>query len=422
MKALKQCDEKPALPELVGDTGISRESPRNPIATSVAMFIYGLSGGGAQRRCLTLAAGFAARGLTVDLVVVNPEGPLALEFPDSVRLVTLDAAASRLLTKMQRRVNVRGLQTLMSTVSLALYLRRVRPRVLLSGASHVNLVSVWARRFAGVPVPLVLRASNHPSGNPALWPRGGDMIRRSLRWMAGRVYPWADGVIAVSQGVADEVARLTGLPAAAVTTIYNPVVTPELMCKAEEPVGHSWFEPGQPPVLLGAGTLKIQKDFSTLIRAFARVRMQRQARLIILGEGSQRQRLQALIHSLGLGGDVDMPGFVANPYAWMARARLFVLSSAWEGLPGALIEALACGCSVVSTDCPSGPAEILQSGAYGPLVPVGDDRAMAAAIQSELELPADPRRQRTRAAYFSVDAAVDRYLEVLERAAGRTLN
>ena len=420
MTVLQQRDEN-ASAAVFETTSRSRPSSRNPAVTSVAMFIYGLSGGGAQRRCLTLASGFADRGLNVDLVVVNPEGPLAAEFPDTVRLVTLDGTAGTVLTRMQRRVNVRGLQTLMSTWSLARYLRRVRPRVLLSAASHVNLVSVWARRFAGVPVPLVLRASNHPSGNPELWPRGGDTIRRTLRWMAGRVYPWADGVIAVSQGVADEVARLTGLPPAAITTIYNPVVTPDLVRKAAELIDHPWFGPGEPPVLLGAGTLKIQKDFSTLIRAFARVRAQRPARLIILGEGSQRQRLQSLIHSLGLDGDVDMPGFEANPYAWMARADLFVLSSAWEGLPGALIEALACGCPVVSTDCPSGPAEILQGGVYGPLVPVGDDQLMADAIMSVLDQPPDPCRQRARAAFFSLDSAIDRYLEVLERVAGTTL-
>lgn len=395
--------------------------PADPGSPVLSLFIYGLGGGGAQRRCLTLASGFAARGLNVDLVVVNPEGPLAAELPASVHLVTLDSAAGRWLTQLQRHVNVRGLQTLLSTLALARYLSRVRPQVLLSAASHVNLVSVWARRLARVPVALVLRASNYPSGNPLLWPRTGSVIRRLLRWMAGRVYPWADGIIAVSQGVADEVARLTGLPAAAITTIYNPVVIPSLAHKMAEAVDHPWFAPGQPPVVLGAGTLKIQKDFTTLIRAFARIRARRPVRLIILGEGSQRQRLNSLIRSLGLEADVDMPGFMVNPYAWMARAAVFVLSSAWEGLPGALIEAMACGCPVVSTDCPSGPSEILQAGVYGPLVPVGDDATMAAAILSVLAQPSNPARLRARAACYALDTAIDRYLEVLSRAAGTDL-
>ena len=402
-------------------TGTTAASRAVAKAAPLALFIYGLGGGGAQRRCLTLAAGFAARGLCVDLVVVNPEGPLAAEFPATVRLVVLHGVGGTVLTRLQRRINVRGLQTLLSTLALARYLRRVRPRVLLSAASHVNLVSVWARRLSGAPVPLVLRASNFPSGNPGQWPRAGALIRHFLRWMAGRVYPWADGVIAVSQGVADEVARLTGLPSQAVDTIYNPVVIPDLEQRIATAVDHPWFAPGQPPVVLGAGTLKIQKDFYTLIRAFARVRAQRPARLIILGEGSQRQRLQALIHELGLERDVDMPGFKSNPHAWMARASVFALSSAWEGLPGALIEAMACGCSVVSTDCPSGPAEILQQGVYGPLVPVGDDAALAAAIMSQLDHPSDSARLKARAAFYALDKAIDRYLEVLSRAAGQDL-
>lgn len=398
---------------------IAPSSPVAPRDFSVAIFIYGLTGGGAQRRTLTLAEAFAARGVAVDLVVVNPDGPLAAEVSGSVRLVMLQTAGRRLLTKLGRHINVRGLQTLLSAPALARYLRRARPDVLLSAASHVNLVSVWGRRLARVPVPLVLRASNHPAGNPALWPLAGGTMRRVLRWMAGRVYPWADGVIAVSHGVADEVARLTGISRKRITTIYNPVVTPDLMAKAAAPLAHPWFAPGEPPVVLGVGTLKIQKDFPTLIRAFARVRAQRPARLIILGEGSQRRRLCALAHALGVAAEVEMPGYVANPFPWMSRAAVFVLSSAWEGLPGALIEAMACGCPVVSTDCPSGPSEILEEGAYGPLVAVGDDAAMASAILSVLDDPPVADRQRTRAAAFSVDSAVERYLEVLAEAGKR---
>jgi glycosyltransferase involved in cell wall biosynthesis len=227
------------------------------------------------------------------------------------------------------------------------------------------------------------------------------------------VYPWADAVIAVSDGVADHIARLTGMPRERITTIYNPVVTTELLEKARKPVDHPWLAPGQPPVVLGVGKLKIQKSFRTLIRAFARVRAARPARLVILGEGARRRALEALVDELGLREDVALPGYVANPWAWMARAAVFALSSRWEGLPGALIEAMACGCPVVSTDCPSGPAEILQGGAYGPLVPVGDAGALADAILALLEAPPDRARLRARAAMFCVDPAVDRYLAVL---------
>jgi glycosyltransferase involved in cell wall biosynthesis len=196
------------------------------------------------------------------------------------------------------------------------------------------------------------------------------------------------------------------------------VVTPELEGLARAPVAHPWFAGEGPPVLLGAGRFVAQKDFSTLLEAFARVRAVRPARLMILG-GSKRpvreRRLRALAEHLGVGADVALPGLVANPFACMARASAFVLSSRWEGLPGVLIEAMACGCPVVSTDCPSGPREILAGGMYGPLVPVGDAAALAEAILRVLAAPPDRVRLRARAAQFSVERAVDRYLAVLLR-------
>jgi glycosyltransferase involved in cell wall biosynthesis len=196
-----------------------------------------------------------------------------------------------------------------------------------------------------------------------------------------------------------------------IKVIYNPVITPELFAKAEEPLDHPWFRPGEPPVVLGVGRLTQAKDFPTLIRAFALVRKERPARLMILGEGEERPKLEALVRELGLEEDVALPGFVGNPYKYIARAGVFVLSSAWEGLPTTLVEALALGTPVVSTNCKSGPEEILEEGRWGRLVPVGNIEELAKAIGESLSMP----RLLNGGALdrFRVDIVVDRYLEVM---------
>ena len=338
-------------------------------------------------------------------MVVSAEGPLLEQVGTEIRLIGLDKNMPRLI----RRLKKQRLRTTASTGRLARYLRSEKPDVLLSGANHVNLTALWARRLARAPIPLVLRASNHLSGanrNP--------LNRRYFRWwMARRVYGWADAVIAVSDDVAEDIARHTGCEKNRITTIYNPTITPDLVQKAKLPLDHPWFAPGSPPVILAAGRLSTQKDFPTLLKAFARVRAVRPARLVILGEGKKRHQLQALARQLGISADVALPGFVDNPFAWMARAAVFALSSAWEGLPGVLIEALACGCPTVSTDCPGGAAEILANGRYGRLVPVGDDPALANAILATLDAAPAPELLRKRAAQFSIEQAVDQYLNVL---------
>ncbi|SDY18125.1 glycosyltransferase [Nitrosomonas sp. Nm33] len=378
----------------------------------IALFIYSLRGGGATQRTLTLANGFAERGYAVDLVVIADESA-GIALHSGVRVVVLKQGWHHLFEKLNRRINLRGLFTASAIPALMCYLRDECPDVLLSCASHINLVATLARRFSKTNMPLVLRASNYPSGNIRWWPPFEQAIRRLLRWTLGVVYPWADHIIAVSQGVAREVQRLTGLPDDRVTTIYNPVVGPYIARLAAEPVNHAWLADAHVPLILAVGRLTIQKDYPTLIRAFARVRAVRTAHLVILGEGRQRHKLEKLVHELRLDDDVALLGHIDNPFAWMSKAAVLVLSSTWEGLPGVLIEALACGCPVVSTDCPSGPREILEEGAIGPLVPVHDDKALAAAILTLLAAPRDRAKLLRRAEDFRIDAGVDAYLRVL---------
>lgn len=195
--------------------------------------------------------------------------------------------------------------------------------------------------------------------------------------------------------------------------IHNPVVTPKLFEQAKEPIDREWFKDGAPPVILGVGRLSLQKDFPTLIRAFTIVRKQLPARLMILGEGEERPQIEAMIKELGLASEVALPGFVSNPYAFMSRAAVFVLSSVYEGLPTVLIEAMAVGTPVVSTDCPSGPREILGFGKYGMLVPVRDFEALANAIVTTLSDQTDVEGLRQQAQKFSLENTVNGYLELI---------
>ena len=299
--------------------------------------------------------------------------------------------------------------------SLMRYLGREQPDVLISAFPFENLLAIAAKRLAGVATKVVVTERNTTTRSTKL---GVKWKRRFLPALVRRQYPLADAIVAVSDGVADELSQHTGLPREQIVTIHNAVVNATVLAKAAEPVPHPWFAPGEPPVILGVGRLTEQKDFPTLVRAFARVRASRAARLVIVGEGKAEARaeLMRLAAELGCAEDVSLPGFTHNPFCYMAQAAVFVLSSLHEGLPGVVIQALACGAPVVSTDCPSGPHEILEGGRHGCLVGLGDDRAMANGILAALDQPGDRAARMARGQQFSVDRAVDRYLSLLSGA------
>jgi glycosyltransferase involved in cell wall biosynthesis len=381
-------DTEPRMSVELADS--SRRHPR-----PIAFFLPTLRGGGAERVTVNLVQGITERGHAVDVVVRAAIGPFLNQLPPSVRLVNFGAD--------------RVIQTLRP---LTHYLRRERPRVLVSSMSHVNLVALWAARLAGQGTPVVVTVHNTLSESTRHQAR---VARWMWPYMLRAFYPWAAGVVAVSRGAADDLVRTSGLPRERVQVVYNPVITPSMLALARETPDHPWLAAGQPPVILGVGRLTRQKDFPTLIRAFADLRRLRSARLIILGEGEDRAELEALIRELGLTGCVQLPGFRDNAVAYMARSKVFVLSSAWEGLPTVLIEALAAGTRVVATDCPSGPREILQDGRLGSLVPVGDAPALARAIVEALDRPSDSVSPAALSE-FTRDAAVDHYLHIIERA------
>ena len=370
-----------------------RSSTLSTRQTQLAVFLSDLGGGGAERQMLNLTKELAARGHSLDLLLSSKTGPFLADVPESVRIIDLGA----------KRVGK-------ALFPLARYLRREKPAVMLSVANHVNLVALWARRLARVKTRLVVSERNQLT----LWSKNSTktmdrfVIPKLIKWF----YRWADGIVAVSEGVGDDLSLQTRIPREKIHAIYNPVARKELFEQTQMPVDHPWLQPDQPPVVLAVGRLDQQKDFPVLIRAVAKVRKIRPVRLMILGEGSERSALQKLIDELGIQDDVTLHGFAANPYAYMSKAAGFVLSSRWEGLPGVLIEAMCCGVPVISTDCPSGPREILQDGKYGQLVPVGDINAIANAIHNVLDHP-DKRTPRESVRRFELETVANQYEKVL---------
>lgn len=361
----------------------------------IAFFLPSLSGGGAERVVMNLANGMVRRGLPVDLILASACGPLLGQLASPGRLVDLG-----------------GRRVLRSLGPLVGYLRRERPRALIASLSHANLVALWAARLAGRCTPVTVTVHNTMSESAR---EQGRLAEDIWPHLLRRFYPWAAHVVAVSGGAADDLARSVRLPRESIEVIYNPVINPGMLAAAEREPGHPWFQPGEPPVVLGVGRMTAQKNFPLLIRAFAEVRRCRSCRLMILGEGEGRRALEALVRELELTADVALPGFRDDAMACMARSGLFVLSSAWEGLPTVLIEALAVGTPVVSTDCPSGPREILQDGRLGALVPMDDVAALAGAILDGLSLPAGAGAVAPDALEpFTERAAVDHYLRLVE--------
>lgn len=358
----------------------------------IAFFLPNLHGGGAERVAINLLKGMAEKDVPLDLVLADAEGPYLELVPKSVRVINLGAG-----------------RVLKAILPLSRYLRANRPSALLSHLNHANVVALFARNLASTKTRLVVVEHNTLSVGESKFIRGR-FVKPFMQW----IYPSADAIVGVSKGVSLDLEQQLSLPAGKVITIYNPVVDRELSVKAQTTIDHPWFQRDSPPVFLAVGRLSAQKDFSTLIQAFALSRKQARARLLILGEGELRRELEEAIYTLGITEDVSMPGFVPNTYAYMSQATALILSSRWEGLPTVLIEAMACGCPVISTDCPSGPKEILEDGKYGNLVPIGDPVTLSKFM---LQLLTNPPVNRAlliqRSMDFSVDKAVAKYLSVL---------
>lgn len=362
------------------------------LQTQIALFIYNLNGGGAERVMVNLAHNFSKKGLKVDLVLATATGPYLSQVSPEVRIV--DFKTTQMLASLPKLVS---------------YLQKEKPKTLLSAMHYANEIALLAKSLARVSTQVVVSEQTNLSQDLT----NENQIKKWLTPMSTKLlYPWANGIVAASRETAEDLADITGLPSKRIQFIYNPVITPELQEKAKEPVNHPWFASGEPPVILGAGRFTKQKDFPTLVRAFAQVRQIQPARLMILGDRPKHHVIDNLVRELGLENDVATPGFVENPYAYMARAAVFVLSSAWEGFGNVLAEAMAVKTSVVSTNCKSGPAEILDYGKYGSLVAVGNHQAMAEEILKVLSGETKPV-DSAWLSQFQLETVSQKYLQIL---------
>ena len=363
----------------------------NPIR--VALFHPSLIHGGIQRVFVNLARGFLEHGLAVDMVQAAPEGNFRDQVPAGVRLVDLNAG-----------------RALTSLVPLVRYLRRERPDVIISGAIQTNVVAVWAKLLARIPTRLILTEHNIIS----VITTNALMFRtRVMPFFVRQFYPWADDLVAVSQGTAEDLALLMGVPVGLIHVIYNPILGPEFWRRAAEPLADKTFAADPRPVILAVGRLHYHKDYPTLLRAMAIVRRTTNARLVFLGDGEERGNLVALARHLDIDSSVSFLGDVSNPLPYMKWAASLALSSVVEALPTVLIEALAVGLPIVATDCPAGPREILCDGTYGTLVPVGDSAALAEALLRVLGWPHRIASPDEAIARFRYDHVIGKYLAML---------
>ncbi len=357
---------------------------------SVGIYLTSMTIGGAERVALDLSSGLSGQGYDVDLVLVDASGDLLDEVPDDVSIVDLEA--SRVVT---------------SLFPLRRYLTSREPDVLYSMMTEPNLTAIAAHQLASTNTRLVISEHNMLSHSI-------DTIKdRLVTFGAWASYPFSDHAVAVSNGVRDDLLDKTRLKHDSISMIYNPVRVESIREQASEPVDHEWLADESLKVVLSGGRHEPQKGFDTLLDAFARLEHD-DVRLVLFGKGPETEALQCQAIELGISDHVSFSGFVDNPYSYMSAADVFVLSSVHEGFGLVLIEAMACGCQVVSTDCESGPDEILESGKYGSLVPVGDDELLADRIKKTLFTSLDSIALESRASEFSIESILPQYESVFQ--------
>ena len=352
----------------------------------VAFLLRDLGQGGAERSSLRLANGLSNYGMKVTLFILKRKGEMIDSINPDIQVIDVKSSFFRLLSKIR---------TMDIDFLLPIY---------------TSMRALMAKAILKMPFRVILSQRN-------MFTMDRGPIQTKLKFLRCKLlYRYADACVCISKGVADEMITLNLLPSGKIHVIYNPVVNKELLSQIEDPVDDPWFHANSGKVIIGVGRLGDQKDFATLLKAFEIVSKSRSnLKLLILGEGKQRKMLENMVSDSGLSESVRMPGYTANPYPYMKRAALFVLTSRFEGFGNVVAEALACGCNVVSTDCKSGPSEILDGGKYGALTRVGDSEDIAKAINTMLDNPLPKELLISRAKYFSEERAVENYCSLFKK-------
>lgn len=364
----------------------------------ICLFIKDLRGGGAERVAVNLARGFYDANWEVELLLINAKGPLLQEVPEYVKVVEIgEGKTFYLIPWLINYIKIKNFDIFMSFLPCA------------------NILMAISKLFVRRDTHYVITEHSLLLNMTLTGPTITNTMAKLFVYLCTKTYIFADSIIAVSKGLADHMTKICPSRKENIHVIYNPIVTPELLEKGQEPLDYSWFHQNDSPIIIGIGSLNLQKDFATLINAFAKFRARNNGRLVILGDGPLRQELIAQAERLGIVEYFLLPGYVNNPYKYLARSSILVHSSRCEGFSNVLAEALALGIPVVSTDCPCGPREILEDGKYGKLVSIGDSDEMAEAIEMVLKEPLDKQKLINRAQDFSVKRITDEYIEFFNK-------
>ncbi|MFD2035448.1 glycosyltransferase [Belliella marina] len=358
----------------------------------ILLFYINLNQGGVQRMMVNVANYFDQNGHEVSFYLAKKQGQYIENLNPGIKLYSADTDNRlKLLRKFSRFLKLNPHDTIFTAVP------------------HFNLIAIMCKMISGSKVKLIISERSNTFQEFQKSPWG---FYKISFFLIPFLYRFANEIVAVSKGVADDLAKAAMIPRSRITVVYNPAFNETMLTKKSEQVDHPWIKsPRSEKLLIAVGRLTPQKDFGTLITSMTHID-DSEVKLIIVGEGDELPKLQKLVASLGLGHRVDFAGFQLNPVAWIAKCDVFVLSSLWEGFGNILVEALATGTTIVSTNCESGPSEILDMERYGYLTPVGNPKSMAKTIQKALAKRLDESTQIARAKDFDVNHILKNY-EVL---------